>query len=128
MRGRSGASYAVAAAVGVLVSAAIAALLIASKAPLMALRQSVADSAVNALEREVGTRLSIIYRVGGSIVISNDGYVPVRIIKLMIGDEERIVDIYLKPGEKSGEIYVGFNSHVAAVLDDGRIIPLLSAG
>ena len=124
---KSGISTATAAMVGILVAVMIGALLIASRMPIVEAYPNVAKQAVAAIENEARIRLSLAYYVGDKIAISNDGDLPVKIVKLIVDGANIEVDLYIKPGEVSKEVQVGYTvGSVAAVLDDGRMIPLLS--
>jgi len=123
----SGLSTAAAATVGLLVAVVIIGFTVATRLPAIEIYSNVAARGVAAVEQAAKLRLSLVYYVGDKIAISNDGDSPVRIVKLIVDGLEEPVDLYLKPGDVSGDIVVGYAVRdIAAVLEDGRIVPLLS--
>lgn len=124
---KAGISTAAAAMVGIVISVVMVGLLVAARAPTVGIYPNAVAQGVAAVKKEAQIKLSLAYYVGDKIAISNDGDLPVRIIELIIDGLRKPVNIHLDPGDVSSEIEVGYApGDIAAVLEDGGIIPLLS--
>jgi len=127
MRSRSGISYAVPAMAAFIVAATAAAIALGVLLPKFHLAAEAGGEVGAKLQRAGEVKITVIYHIGNTMLISNDGTVTVKIVKLYIGESNpRECNIVLDPGEKYALSVPQNAKNVAVQLDDGTIIPLKS--
>lgn len=127
MRSRAGISYAVPAMIGFIVAAVAAAVALGVLLPKFYMTSDAAGEVGAMLQRAGEVKITVIYHIGDTMLLSNDGVVPVKITKLYIGSTgPQSCSIVLNPGEKySLTVPIGIDD-VAVQLEDGTIIILKS--
>lgn len=126
-RGRSGISYAIPAVIGFIAAAVAAAIALGILLPKFHMAVEVAGDVGAKLQRAGEVKITVIYHVGNTMLISNDGTATIKIVKLYIGSSNpRDCNIVLKPGDKYPLTVPQGVKDVAVQLDDGTIVILKS--
>jgi sporulation-control protein spo0M len=84
---------------------------------------------VSQAEKDIAVRLSTVYHVQPSLVVSNDGTTPVRITKVYVGPSSHPADITINPGEKRTlPVAVGVGQRVAVEVEGWGVVVLQTVG
>jgi len=127
MRSRSGISYAVPAMMGFIVAAVAASIALGILLPKFHVAVETAGEVGAKLQRAGEVKITVIYHIGNTMLISNDGTIPIKIVKLYIGNSNpKECNIVLEPGEKHALTVPQNAKNVAVQLDDGTIVSLKS--
>jgi len=124
---RSGISYAVPAMVGFIIASIAAAVALGILLPKVHLASEASKEMGARLQRAGEVKITVIYHIGNTMLISNDGTMPIRITRIFIGSSNpQDCDILLNPGQKYPLTVPAGIDDVAVQLDDGTVIPLKS--
>jgi len=130
---RLGTSYAVSALIGFVVAAAAAAIAYGVLLPKFNMAAAAAEDVAARLQEAGEVKITVIYHIGTTMLISNDGSSTIRIVKLYVGVPPNPPNpqtfnppIVLKPGDKYQLFIPSGAKEVAAELDSGVIVVLKS--
>jgi sporulation-control protein spo0M len=129
LRHRSAVSTAVAAIAALAVVTIVSYTAIAMLLPgMLTAAHSSTGRASQAVE-DIAVRLSTVYHVQPSLVVSNDGTTPIIITKIYIGSDSYPADIMISPGEKQTfPIAVGVGQKVAVEVEGWGVVVLQTVG
>ena len=123
MRHRSAISTAVAAIAALAVVTAVSYTAIAMLLPrMLTATYSFAERASQA-EKDIAVRLSTVYHIPPTLVVSNDGTTPVRVTKIYLDSSQQPANILINPGEKTS-LNVGSARKVAVEVEGWGIVVL----
>ncbi len=127
--GRHGVSTAAAAVAALAVVTAVSYTAIAMLLPTMLSTAYSATGKFSQAEHDIAVRLSTVYHVPPTLVVSNDGTTPVRITKVYVGQNPQQANIVINPGEKYAlPIAVGQGQRVAVEVEGWGVVVLQTVG
>jgi len=114
--GRRGVSTAVAAIAALAVVTAVSYTAIAMLLPRMFIAAYSTTGRASQAEKEITVRLSTVYHIPPTLVVSNDGTTPVRVTKIYLDSSQQPANILINPGEMAS-LNVGSARKVAVEVE-----------
>jgi hypothetical protein len=118
-----GVSTAAAAIAALAVVTAVSYTAIAMLLPRMLTAAYTAAGRASQAEKEIAVRLSTVYHIPPTLVVSNDGTTPVRITKIYLESSQQPANILINPGERAS-LNVGSAQKVAVEVEGWGIVVL----
>ena len=116
MRSKSGVSTAVAAVAALAVVTVVSYTAIAMLLPRMFTAAYSTTGRASQAEKEITVRLSTVYHIPPTLVVSNDGTTPVRVTKIYLDSSQQPANILINPGEMAS-LNVGSARKVAVEVE-----------
>jgi hypothetical protein len=123
LRHRSAISTAVAAIAALAVVTTVSYTAIAMLLPRMLTAAYSTTGRVSQAEKDIAVRLSTVYHIPPTLVVSNDGTTPVRITKIYLESSQHPANILINPGERAS-LNVGSAQKVAVEVEGWGIVVL----
>jgi hypothetical protein len=127
LRHRSAISTAVAAIAALAVVTAVSYTAIAMLLPRTLTAAYSATGRASQAEKDVAVRLSTVYHIPPTLVVSNDGTTQVRITKIYLESSQQPANILINPGERAS-LNVGSAQKVAVEVEGWGVVVLQTVG